>query len=186
MDSGSSSCVTCCCRIDRSHQNGDNHCVHRCSISSYFFLALCWISKLFSGMDGTLISMWLECLKPAYGLNLEESGGQQSALDENCWHWKDSQGALPAIITRHVDDIAVATEVLGLCIIHHKVLAKNMSWISNSYLCLFFPGANTTVLLSGPFLFRSSAVSSTSMGCSRGISGRSSCLEDLLVILAGS
>lgn len=52
----------------------------------------------------------LECLKPAYGLNLDQSGGQQSALDENCWHRKDSQGALPAIIRRHVDDIAVAAD----------------------------------------------------------------------------
>ena len=65
----------------------------------------------------------LECLKPAYGLNdaplawqlclhesLEESGGQQSVLDENCWHWKDAGGNLRAIITTHVDDIAVAAD----------------------------------------------------------------------------
>ena len=60
----------------------------------------------------------LECLKPAYGLNdaplawqvclhesLEESGGQQSVLDE-----KDAEGSLRAIITTHVDDIAVAAD----------------------------------------------------------------------------
>ena len=65
----------------------------------------------------------LECLKPAYGLNdaplawqlclhesLEESGGQQSVLDENCWHWKDAEKNLRAIITTHVDDIAVAAD----------------------------------------------------------------------------
>jgi len=63
----------------------------------------------------------LECLKPAYGLNdaplawqlclhesLRQSGGQQSSLDDCFWWWKDQQGALQAVLTTHVDDIAVA------------------------------------------------------------------------------
>ncbi len=57
----------------------------------------------------------LECLKPAYGLNdaplawqLRPSGGQQSSLDDCFWWWKDQQGALQAVLTTHVDDIAVA------------------------------------------------------------------------------
>ena len=66
--------------------------------------------------------LWgLECNKPAYGLNdaplawqlclhesLESSGGVQSLLDENMWHWKTSSGQLRALMTTHVDDIAVA------------------------------------------------------------------------------
>ena len=66
--------------------------------------------------------LWgLECLKPAYGLNdaplawqlclhesLEASGGVQSLLDENMWHWKTPNGQLKALMTTHVDDIAVA------------------------------------------------------------------------------
>ena len=63
----------------------------------------------------------LECLKPAYGLNdaplawqlclhktLRQSGGQQSSLDDCFWWWKDHCGALQAVLTTHVDDIAVA------------------------------------------------------------------------------
>ena len=63
----------------------------------------------------------LECLKPAYGLNdaplawqlclhetLRQSGGQQSSLDDCFWWWKDRCGALQAVLTTHVDDIAVA------------------------------------------------------------------------------
>ncbi len=63
----------------------------------------------------------LECLKPAYGLNdaplawqlclhetLRQSGGQQSSLDDCFWWWKDQHGALQAVLTTHVDDIAVA------------------------------------------------------------------------------
>ena len=64
--------------------------------------------------------LWgLECNKPAYGLNdaplawqlclhesLEISGGTQSLLDENLWFWK-AGGQLQAVMTTHVDDIAV-------------------------------------------------------------------------------
>ena len=64
--------------------------------------------------------MWgLECLKPAYGLvdaplawqlclhdALETSGGSQSSLDENLWLWKSPNG-LTALMTTHVDDLAV-------------------------------------------------------------------------------
>ena len=64
----------------------------------------------------------LLALKPAYGLNdaplawqmalqetLQESGGQQSLLDECLWHFKTSDGQLRGLVTTHVDDLAMAS-----------------------------------------------------------------------------
>lgn len=76
---------------------------------------LAWMGLNFYVAEEDFGHFGLECLKPAYGLSdaplawqlclhesLEESGGQQSALDEKRWHWKDSQGALRAIIVKSV------------------------------------------------------------------------------------
>eukprot|EP00435_Cladocopium_sp_Y103_P048511 s541_g14.t1 len=71
------------------------------------------------------INKWLLlCEKPIYGLNdaplawqlnihehLESQGGVQSVLDENLFFWKSDHGAqgLQALITTHVDDLAVCS-----------------------------------------------------------------------------
>ena len=69
------------------------------------------------------LHQWLLlCIKPIYGLNdaplpwqlnihdhLESSGGVQSVLDENLFVWKN-KGQLKALITTHVDDLAVCSD----------------------------------------------------------------------------
>jgi hypothetical protein len=82
--------------------------------------------------------LWgLECNKPAYGLNdaplawqlclhesLEISGGTQSLLDENLWFWK-AGGRLQAVMTTHVDDIAVRG--------NSKFLEKEYAFLSGRF-----------------------------------------------------
>ena len=40
---------------------------------------------------------------------LQESGGQQSLLDECLWHFKSPGGRLRGLVTTHVDDLAIAS-----------------------------------------------------------------------------
>ena len=76
----------------------------------------------FAIRDDELQSWLLLCVKPIYGLNdaplawqlnihdhLTSQGGIQSVLDENLFVWKGPQG-LKALITTHVDDLAVCSD----------------------------------------------------------------------------
>ena len=72
--------------------------------------------------DHQLTEYGLLCTKPVYGLNdaplawqlclhgfIRETGGVPSHLDENTFTWK-KDGALVAMATTHVDDIALTAE----------------------------------------------------------------------------
>ena len=98
---------------------------------------LAMFDKSFHLDDNDLGFYGLECLEPAYGLvdaplawqlclhqTLEENGGSQSLLDENLWHFKNDKGVLQAVITTHVDDLAVASSPQFLKDQHKMLTAK--------------------------------------------------------------
>ena len=94
------------------------------------------LSKDFVIPDHQLTEYGLLCTKPVYGLNdaplawqlclhgfIRETGGVPSHLDENTFTWK-KDGALVAMATTHVDDIALTAEPKWMDAMHDTLLKK--------------------------------------------------------------
>ena len=63
---------------------------------------------------------WQLCL---HGF-LEEYGGTPSLLDENCFIWRNKEGALEAMVTTHVDDLGNAATGVWLEWLYKLLVAK--------------------------------------------------------------
>ena len=92
------------------------------------------LSKDFVIPEHQLTEYGLLCTKPVYGLNdaplawqlclhgfIRETGGVPSHLDENTFTWK-KDGALVAMATTHVDDIALTAEPKWMDAMHDTLL----------------------------------------------------------------
>lgn len=87
-------------------------------------------------------SCGLLCVKPVYGLNdaplawqlslhqhLQDLGGEPSLMDENQWRWytkeeKMEDRRLEALLTTHVDDLAIAAKQPWLDNLYNNMVAK--------------------------------------------------------------
>jgi hypothetical protein len=103
------------------------------------------VDASFAISDAELAEWLLLCEKPIYGLNdaplawqlvsihdhLMEQGGTQSVVEENLFYWK--RNGLAALVTTHVDDLAVCSDRSFLSD-QYQALAKKYGKVSRQQL----------------------------------------------------